>query len=212
MFATSFATVRSGPRGRGSHHNSSYLFYCDLFLLQTPPIQASHSWTGRSQAPAAWDGIDEHNLWSMHRFGGDLLNKRFKQVLSGPNATHHALIDDEDALWVFGRNEKGQLGLGHTRNVYTPVKVPNLPPVRTAACGRSHTMAVTLDGKVYGAGENLKGQLGTGRVDDTVTKFTAAPVLGVVAVAVQCGAEFSVMLDSTGALYFVSRWHCLWGV
>jgi alpha-tubulin suppressor-like RCC1 family protein len=154
--------------------------------------------TGRNAAPAAWDGIEETNLWQLHKFGGALHGMRFRHVISGSTSAHYCLIAEDGGLFTFGRNEKGQLGLGHTRNVYTPVRVPNLPPVVAAATGRNHTLVVTATGAVFGAGDTSKGQLGINRSTDTpVCSFHAVP-LSAEAQAVACGNDFSVLLDKNG--------------
>lgn len=68
--------------------------------------------------------------------------------------------------YVWGRNEKGQLGLGDqlTRNV--PVVLEALKGVKivSAACGRYHTVFVTDTGESYACGANSYGQCGTGSV------------------------------------------------
>lgn len=58
-----------------------------------------------------------------------------------------------------GRNEKGQLGIGTTTRVETPVPVDNLADqnIVSAACGRNHTLFLTAEGRVWGAGENKMG-------------------------------------------------------
>ena len=62
-------------------------------------------------------------------------------------------IDEEGLPWLFGRNEKGQLGTSTTETVLEPVPLssesefPNVDPllrgrvVVDAACGRYHTLA-----------------------------------------------------------------------
>jgi len=84
-------------------------------------------------------------------------------------------------LYGWGRNDKGQLGLGH----FQPVKEPTplvifpedtqQPKIRSWSCGSECTMILTEDGTVYGTGWNEHGNLGIGsdvKVEENVNRFT----------------------------------------
>uniref|UniRef100_K3WGV0 BTB domain-containing protein n=1 Tax=Globisporangium ultimum (strain ATCC 200006 / CBS 805.95 / DAOM BR144) TaxID=431595 RepID=K3WGV0_GLOUD len=75
---------------------------------------------------------------------------------------HSVAVTEDGAVYTFGRNDYGQLGLGHTKNVATPTLVETLARVRIVqvACGCYHTLALSDDGKVYPFGRNNHGQLG----------------------------------------------------
>lgn len=53
-------------------------------------------------------------------------------------------------LWMWGKGDGGRLGLGTEQSAYVPQLNRHVQePVRTAALGGLHTMALTLDGAVY---------------------------------------------------------------
>uniref|UniRef100_A0A286X8D5 X-linked retinitis pigmentosa GTPase regulator n=1 Tax=Cavia porcellus TaxID=10141 RepID=A0A286X8D5_CAVPO len=72
---------------------------------------------------------------------------------------------------MFGSNNWGQLGLGSKSDVKKPTCVKALKPekVQFAACGRNHTLILTVVGNVYAAGGNNEGQLGLGDTEERNT-------------------------------------------
>ena len=79
--------------------------------------------------------------------------------------THTVMIDDEGSLWVWGHNEKGQLGLGHNDFVAMPLQVnlrKNNVSVKVAsiALGDEHTAIVDKLGGLWTFGSNSHYQLG----------------------------------------------------
>ena len=164
----------------------------------------SHSFTGRKEAPVVNDGVPEEHLWRFHSFA-PLAGKRIVQVIAGCTAAHYIALDAEGGAWVWGRNERGQLGLGDTRNRYHPVRVEGLGRVAGAAAGRNHTLLLTASGEVWAAGDNRCGQLGIGRPVEVAggqhLKFTRAVGLPAGAVSVAAGSEFSAAVAGGGALF-----------
>ncbi|XP_060083459.1 secretion-regulating guanine nucleotide exchange factor-like [Ylistrum balloti] len=75
---------------------------------------------------------------------------------------HTLIINDEGELFVCGSNNKGQLGLGHTRDIPTlaKVKVPGDAPVIKASGGWDFTLILTGKGELFAMGSNAFGQLG----------------------------------------------------
>jgi hypothetical protein len=73
--------------------------------------------------------------------------------------SHSAAINNNQQLFMWGRNTEGQLGTGTTQSQAKPRLVP-LQRVVRVACGYYHTLAVTADGKMFSWGQNIAGQLG----------------------------------------------------
>ncbi|VVC26390.1 Zasp-like motif,Regulator of chromosome condensation 1/beta-lactamase-inhibitor protein II,Domain [Cinara cedri] len=75
---------------------------------------------------------------------------------------HSGIVCQNGRVFCFGKNSFGQLGLGHTENVFKPNCVKSLKPekVKHIACGRSHTIVSTENNTIYGFGDNSDGQLG----------------------------------------------------
>ena len=44
-------------------------------------------------------------------------------------------LSDDGIVHSFGRNEEGELGLGHTNDVSLPTPIPNLPQINMISCG-----------------------------------------------------------------------------
>lgn len=174
---------------------------------------ANWEMTGRKELPKSAKkpaNLDPaaRNLWGPHRVR---LNAkadkplRVKGVFSGCSACHSVIVTDEGQVLTFGRNDKGQLGLGDTETRYTPVVVEKLEGINivAASCGRSFTLFLDSDGIVYATGDNKMGQLGIDK--PSVQQITtpqrivfkeAKPI-----VKLACGAEFSMIVDADGRLY-----------
>jgi alpha-tubulin suppressor-like RCC1 family protein len=86
-----------------------------------------------------------------------------KSVVCG--GFHTMIIDLEDNVWSFGKNEDGQLGLGldldFSKGNNKPIQIPNLKG-KSISCGTTHTMVIDLDDNIWVFGDNLFGQLGLG--------------------------------------------------
>eukprot|EP00798_Chlamydomonas_sp_ICE-L_P008496 gene8496-biopygen3839 len=81
---------------------------------------------------------------------------------SGAAQDHSAYVRNGE-LFIYGRNDYGQLGLGHTSNTITvPTKVPGINKASLVACGEGFTLCVRTDGTAISTGLNDNGQLGIG--------------------------------------------------
>lgn len=115
---------------------------------------------------------------------------------------------------AWGRNEYGQLGLGHTVAQSTPQQIPagSLSNVTAIAAGAGFTLAQLSNGAVKSWGDNSYGQLGLGYVTANGGLMAPQPVQGLcvsvaTAYAMLFGALTSATLDmlipcnpATGAL------------
>ena len=171
---------------------------------------ANWDMTGRKELPKnAKKPVDvvpgAKNLWGPHKVvldGGKPL--RVKGVFSGSNACHSVIVTDEGLTMTFGRNDKGQLGLGDTATRVTPVVVEGLRDMNViaAACGRSHTLFLTDEGVVYSCGDNKMGQCGTNQQSvHQITTPARVAYGGAKIIKMSCGAEFSMILDDEGRLF-----------
>ena len=75
---------------------------------------------------------------------------------------HTISLSDDGEVYSFGRNNVGQLGLGHKNDVSIPTPIPNLPKIMEISCGRNFTVCVDNEGGLWSFGENNNGLLGTG--------------------------------------------------
>lgn len=103
------------------------------------------------------------------------------------------------ALYAWGSNQQGQLGLGKTKkeNIPTLVAIPGDPKVAQVACGAMHSCIASADLKVWSAGDNRHGQLGH-RAKQELDTFVALPTSGAMkgreATLVVCGGMHSIIL------------------
>ena len=67
-----------------------------------------------------------------------------------------------DELYVFGKNDGGQLGLGGTDNESEPILIPNITGVKKMIAQGSTCIILLNDGTLLGVGENSQGQFGLG--------------------------------------------------
>ncbi|EEB12098.1 conserved hypothetical protein [Pediculus humanus corporis] len=136
------------------------------------------------------------NLYIPHRMVPEF---RVRLVATGCNSAHSVIITEEGKAMTFG-----QLGVGDTKTRDLPTLVESLKEyiIVGAATGRSHTLFLTERGTVFSVGDNKNGQLGIGSSTiqtletPRMIKYKGPPI-----VKVDCGAEFSMILDVRGSLH-----------
>ncbi|KAB7497263.1 Secretion-regulating guanine nucleotide exchange factor [Armadillidium nasatum] len=113
------------------------------------------------------------------------------------------------ALYAWGANSHGQLGLGFvSEQVLEPMRVEDLPDnlcessIKDIYGGGGHTFLLTNQGKLYGAGWNISGQVGNGTQVRAVPNFESIRGLeDHKVVSVACGWIHSVALTSRGQVW-----------
>jgi alpha-tubulin suppressor-like RCC1 family protein len=84
----------------------------------------------------------------------------WQQVSSGPQLSLG--IKTDGTLWAWGRNDRGQLGIGNTTNQTVPVQVGTDADWQMVSAANEQAHAIKTDGTLWGWGYNGNGQLGTG--------------------------------------------------
>ena len=113
-------------------------------------------------------------------------------------AQDHSGFVSEGNVYMFGRNDFGQLGLGDTQNRLVPTIVPGITNAHSIACGQSFTLVRTTGSTVYAFGVNTNGQLGDGT---TTTRTSPVLVNGVTtATMVAAGQTHSLFLLANGTV------------
>lgn len=79
-------------------------------------------------------------------------------------------------VYIVGRNNKGQLGLGDNNRRSVPILNPHLSDIIAIGAGGDYSMALTSFGKIYVFGDNSYGQLGLG---DNIDKLTPTLVTNI---------------------------------
>lgn len=137
-------------------------------------------------------------MWSPHR-----TEYKVKFVASSCTAFHSFLITDDGRVLVWGRNDRGQLGLGDDKRRDLPTEVPVLKGLNiiSGSVGKMHSLFLTSKGQVYACGDNKNGQLGVGNQNQMIQTPTKIAYSGKPIVKTACGAEFSMIVDCDGRLY-----------
>jgi alpha-tubulin suppressor-like RCC1 family protein len=85
-------------------------------------------------------------------------------------------VDTRGRVWGWGRNRGGEFCLGSTKSYATPVRLP-LRHV-TAVAGASNHAIYDADGTLWACGQNVAGDLGTGRRASTTRPQRVAGLAG----------------------------------
>lgn len=78
----------------------------------------------------------------------------FRSVLTADDRAY--AIDSNGYAWVWGKNDKGQLGLGHANAVKTPTKIKD-QRMLTFAIGKNNVFGITMSGDLMVVGASQPG-------------------------------------------------------
>ena len=109
------------------------------------------------------------------------------------------VLKNDNTVWAWGDNSRGQLGDGTKIDTTNPVQVSGLTDVKTIAVGDSHTLALKNDGTVWAWGSNYRGRLGDGTEIErpAPVKITALSNIQ----SIDADTTFSVALDADGKIW-----------
>lgn len=123
---------------------------------------------------------------------------------------HTVAVTAGGEVYAFGKNDYGQLGLGHARNV----KLPSLVKISTSdsdekivdvSCGYYHTVVITEKGKLITWGRNDYGQLGIGSKDHkNAPQYVPLPLSSKIKYT-SCGCYHTLILLSNGRVMVFGR-------
>lgn len=100
------------------------------------------------------------------------------------------------ALYAWGYNGSGQLGIGNTVQKLTPTLVPSLTNVTKVVAGLSHALALRSDNTLWSWGFNANGQLGDGTNTQRLAPQQVTMPTGVSAIA--ASDNYSVAVGTDG--------------
>ena len=118
-------------------------------------------------------------------------------------SSHTIPLSDDGTVHSFGKNNHGELGLGHNNDVYLPTSIPNLPKINMVSCGFNFTVCVDYEGFIWSFGDNYYGQLGTGNK----TNFNVPQKLLNIspALSISCGFYYTLMITNDSNLWSWGR-------
>ena len=125
-----------------------------------------------------------------------------KIVSVAAGADHNLAVDEGGGVWVWGRNDSGQLG----KNTRTLGVVADRTPVRiissgakSVAAGFAHSLVLKQDGTVLGFGRNTVGQVG--QSSGTSYAKLPTPISGLSDIRlISAGTDSSFAIDQAGQL------------
>lgn len=150
------------------------------------------SWT----APA---GVTQVTIYSQAPYVGP--NPNFQMVFNNILS-----LSSSGALYGWGENTNGSLGLGDITPRSSPVQVVGGLNFTQIANGRNNMLAISKAGQLYSWGDNTYGQLGQGSAGGTGMVSSPVQVLGGLTWAQILSApydfqNFSIGLTTTGKAY-----------
>ena len=121
---------------------------------------------------------------------------------------HSACITADGSSYTWGDGCDGKLGHDDETDRSSPTLVNGLVGIKAkeVACGESHTLIRTEDGRVYSFGAGTSDKLGHGNEEDRFTPtLIKEPLGGKFFVQVACGSYHSMAFTRKGCLY---TWGC----
>ncbi len=127
----------------------------------------------------------------------EIIQKDVTDICAGSG--HGIALKTNGTVWTFGRNEYGQLGLGHNKEVGTIKEVTSLSNISKIAAGAAHNLALLSNGKLFAWGHNKFGELGLGHNTDCFSPEEVKNLPLVQTIVVQSYQSFAISND--GSVY-----------
>ncbi|XP_040093813.1 E3 ISG15--protein ligase HERC5 isoform X2 [Oryx dammah] len=107
---------------------------------------------------------------------------------------HSMALSMSGNVYSWGRNDCGQLGLGHTYNKDSPSYIEALDDqkVEFLACGGSHTALLTKSGLVFTFGDGKYGQLGHNSTQNELRPCLVTGLVGNRVTQIACGRQHTL--------------------
>lgn len=119
-------------------------------------------------------------------------------------ANHSFAISKSGAVYGWGKNSNGQLGLNDEESKMFPTQLKTLRSlgVRYIACGDDFSVFLTMDGGVFTCGSGTYGQLGHGVCTNEILPRMVMELMGSTITQITCGTRHTLALvASRGRVY-----------
>ncbi|XP_026672960.1 probable E3 ubiquitin-protein ligase HERC4 isoform X2 [Ceratina calcarata] len=113
---------------------------------------------------------------------------------------HSIAISKSGAVFGWGKNAFGQLGLNDTQDRNLPCQLQTLQNAKVcyAACGEEFSVFLTLDGGVFTCGGGMYGQLGHGSNTNEILPRQVMELMGSTVTQISCGRKHTLALVPSG--------------
>ncbi|XP_033210790.1 probable E3 ubiquitin-protein ligase HERC4 isoform X2 [Belonocnema kinseyi] len=113
---------------------------------------------------------------------------------------HSLVVSKSGAIFGWGRNTFGQLGLNDTTERFLPTQLRTLrnSRVRYMACGEEFSVFLTMDGGVFTCGNGMYGQLGHGTYSNEILPRQVVELMGSIVTQISCGRQHTLALVPKG--------------
>ncbi|TFK11755.1 chromodomain-helicase-DNA-binding protein 7 [Platysternon megacephalum] len=131
-----------------------------------------------------------------------LLGIPFAQIAAG--GAHSFVLTLSGAVFGWGRNKFGQLGLNDENDRYVPNLLKSLRSQKIIhiCCGEDHTAALTKEGGVFTFGAGGYGQLGHNSTSHEINPRKVFELMGSIVTQIACGRQHtSAFVPSSGRIY-----------
>lgn len=191
--------VRPVPAAEGLNGNDLKDIQCGnnntLFLMKDGTVYTCGTYSHGTQGL----GPLKHNVNTPVRIPA---LSRIVQIACGFG--HNAALDEDGHLWVWGRNDLGQLGIGNRKGQDTPVML-DLENIVDVTCGGKFMLARAADGREYGWGSNAWRVLEDSSRKEILSPVELAGLDGLEVTAFAGGSDMAFWLDSDGTLWSRGR-------
>lgn len=119
-------------------------------------------------------------------------------------ANHSAILSTSGAVFAWGKNTFGQLGVDNydTKSHPMPLRSLQSVGVKYIACGDDFTMFLTVDGGVFTCGQGALGQLGHGLTKNEALPRMVVELMGSPVTQIACGRRHALAyVPSRGKIY-----------
>lgn len=119
---------------------------------------------------------------------------------------HTIFLTESGKAYATGYNAYGQLGDGTTVDKLTPIliQIPKNEKIRKVAAAHTHSVIITMSGKLYTFGRNNYGQLGDGTTEDKLTP-TLITIPNEYIIDVSASNYSTAVITNSGKLYTFGR-------
>ena len=116
---------------------------------------------------------------------------------------HTLIITNDDNLWSWGRNDKGQLCRGNKENDCLLLQKTSFSNISKISAGRDHSLFQNNEGEIFACGNNREGQCGLGHYNHP--QITPSLILNAPSNIAHfvCGDSQSLFIDLEGNVFSV---------